>query len=163
MRRETRYGTESYCHPASKVPQVFHDDGDDRASNSSIKSPCSRSGAALSRLISELVVVCRMLVSRKHKMLSPFDQSAYQGSVLLCIQERAYETCANPEFDFCTDPSSPDTGVVYACYTGRIEKRAAGEVPSTNQNFIVDGSPNMGYGLFNFGRNLTNPHHFLGT
>lgn len=33
-----------------------------------------------------------------------------RGPVLLCIQERAYETCANPESGFCTDLTSPDTG-----------------------------------------------------
>lgn len=50
MRRETRYGTESYCHPASKVPQVFHD-GDDGASNSSIKKSMFLVRSALSELV----------------------------------------------------------------------------------------------------------------
>lgn len=76
-----------------------------------------------------------MLVLASIKCKSPFDQSAYQGSVLLCIQERAYETCANPEFGFCTDLSSPDTGRGI-CLLYRTNWEACCQ-RGTNQNFIV--------------------------
>lgn len=64
-----------------------------------------------------------------------------RGQVLLCIQERAYETCANPEFGFCTDLTSPDTGRGYMPAIPD-ELRSVLHTEQTNpKNFHSDGSP----------------------
>lgn len=125
---ETRYGTESYCHLASKVPQVFHDDGDDRASNNSIKSPCSWSGAPLVSCL--LFVECWFRA--KHKMWKPFwsiiSVPGVRSSCAFKKEPMRHAQTPNLASAQTWLPQTP--GVVYACYTGRIEKRAAREVPT---------------------------------
>lgn len=155
MRRETRYGTESYYHLASKVPQVFHD-GEDGASNNSIKSPCSWSGAALSELV--VVVECWFRASIKCK--SPFDQSAYQGSGPLVHPRKSLWDMRKPQIWLLHRPDFPRHGRGI-CLLYRTNWEACCQ-RGTNQNFIVDGSPQHGIWIVQLRTQSYHPHHFLG-
>lgn len=102
-----------------------------------------------------------MLVLASIKCESPFDQSAYQGSGRSsCASKKEPMRHAQTPNLASAQTWLPQTpGVVYACYTGRIEKRAAHRAnqPQKFSQWWFPHPPNMGYGLFNFGRNLILP------
>lgn len=101
-----------------------------------------------------------MLVRASIKRKSPFDQSAYQGSGPLVHPRKSLWDMRKPRIWLLHRPDFPRHRRGYMPARPDELRSVLHTEPTPKIFTVMVPPPNMGYGLFNFGRNLNyHPHH----